>query len=343
VGRLRFGLEVSSGFDQAGAPMRDRYLQVLRQVRLARELGFDGIFCGQYYVRDPAPFLQPWPLLAGVAHEAGDMNLGTGVLLLSLLHPIDVAEQAATVDIISNGHFVLGVGGAYGEELEHFGIDRKTRGKRVEEMIDVIRLLWEGEPFSYDGQHFQLRNVTPTLLPVQRPGPQIWIGASADVVVRRAGRIADSCLFGPHSALETLERQGRLFLETYAEHHDGARPPAHSLMRETFVAEDRDTAWATARPYLERQYQELYVEHGQDKELPPEDRFDLPFDDLARDRFAVGDPADVAADLERYVDLGFDYFVLQPPWFGVSPEANEECIRLLGTEVMPKLQAYAGA
>jgi alkanesulfonate monooxygenase SsuD/methylene tetrahydromethanopterin reductase-like flavin-dependent oxidoreductase (luciferase family) len=340
---MRFGLDVASGLDQARAPMRECYLQVLRQVRLAREAGFDGIFCGQYYVRDQAPFLQPWPLLAGLSREAGAMQLVTGVVLLPLLHPIDVAEQAATVDVISDGRFVLGVGGAYGRELEHFGIDRKTRGKRVEEMIEIIRLLWLGEPFSYEGSHFRLRDVRPTLLPVQRPGPQIWLAASADAVVRRAGRIADSCYFGPHSNLETLERQGALFLETYAEHHDGARPPAHSLNRETFVAEDREVAWRISRPYLERQYQDLYVVHGQDKELPPEDRFDIPFEELSRDRFVVGSPDDVVADLKRYIDLGFDYLVLRPPWCQVAPEANDECIRVLGTDVIPRLKAYANA
>jgi alkanesulfonate monooxygenase SsuD/methylene tetrahydromethanopterin reductase-like flavin-dependent oxidoreductase (luciferase family) len=339
---VRFGLELASGLDRSGTPMRPRYLEVVEQVRLAREVGFDGVFTPQYYVREDAPILQPWPLLAAVAGEAGDLTIGTGVVLLSLLHPIDVAEEVATLDVISNGRMILGVGGAYGRELEHFGIDRKTRGKRVEEMVEIIRLLWRGEAFDFEGQHFQLHGVQPTLLPVQRPGPQIWLGASADVVVRRAGRIADSCLFGPHSNLETLERQGQLFLDTYAEHHGGAAPPAHSVMRETFVAADTETAWRIARPYLERQYLELYVAHGQYDELPPEDSPDIGFDALARDRFVVGSPDDVVEDLKRYLDLGFDYLVLQPPWFGVEAGPNLECIRLLGTEVIPRLRAYAG-
>lgn len=341
----RFGLEVSSPWNLLSeeGTMRDCYERVVRQTQLARDGGFDGVFSGHYYVRYPVPILQPWPLLGRLAAEAGEMQIGTGILLISLLHPIDVAEEAATLDVLCDGRFILGVGAAYGEELDHFGIDRRTRGRRVEEMVEIIRALWRGEPFDYAGRFFQLNGVRPTLLPLQQPGPEIWLAANADAAVRRAARIAETCFFSPHASLATLLRQRDLFLTTYAEAGRGDRPAWLPLMRETFVAESASEATALMRPYVERQYHELYLEHGQDKVMPRgDDRFDLPIEELTRDRFIVGDPEQCAAEIARYLDAGFDYLVLQPPWCEVDDAAKERCITLLGSEVIPRAKAMAG-
>lgn len=344
---VKFGIELGSAWNlvtEHGRTLRDCFERVLRQTQVARDVGFDGVFTGHYYVRYPVPILQAWPLLGRLAAESGDMQLGTGILLMTLLHPIDIAEEAATLDVLSNGRFVLGVGAAYGEELEHFGIDRRTRGKRVNETVDVIRALWRGERFDYSGEFFNMSGVQPTVLPIQRPGPEIWLAANADAAVRRAGRIADTCFFSPHVTLDTLVRQRELFLNTYAEAGRGDGPEWMPVMREAFVAETASEARALMRPYVERQYHQLYLEHGQDKVMPAgDDRFDLPIEELTRDRFIVGDPEECAAEIARYVDAGFNYLVLQPPWCEVDDAANERCIALLGTEVIPRVKATAGA
>lgn len=262
---------------------------------------------------------------------------------MPLLHPIDVAEEAATLDIISDGRFILGVGAAYGNELEHFGVDRKTRGKRLEEGIEVVRAMWRGEPFDHSGQFFDLKDIHPTLLPVQQPGPEIWTAANADAAVRRAARIADSCFFSPHAALPTLERQLELFLTTYAEAGRGDSPTWIPVMREIFVAESAAEATRITQPYIRRQYHEMYVEHGQDKVMPGDDnRFDLPIDELTRDRFIIGDPDQCAAEILRYVEAGFNYLVLQPPWNEVPDEEKERCIEMIGSEVIPRVKAMVG-
>jgi alkanesulfonate monooxygenase SsuD/methylene tetrahydromethanopterin reductase-like flavin-dependent oxidoreductase (luciferase family) len=347
VTEIRFGLEISSAWNlvtEQERTLRDCFERVVRQTRLARDSGWDGVFTGHYYVRYPVPILQAWPLLGRLAAESGEMQLGTGILLMTLLHPIDVAEEAATLDVLCDGRFILGVGAAYGEELEHFGIDRRTRGKRVSEMIDVIRALWRGEQFDYNGEFFDMHGVRPTVLPVQRPGPEIWLAANADAAVRRAARVADTCFFSPHVTLETLVRQRKLFLDTYAEESRGDSPEWLPVMREAFVAETESEARALMRPYVERQYHQLYLEHGQDKVMPEgDDRFDLPIEELTRDRFIVGDPEACAAEIARYVDAGFDYIVLQPPWCEVDDAANERCITLLGSEVFPRVKEMVGA
>jgi alkanesulfonate monooxygenase SsuD/methylene tetrahydromethanopterin reductase-like flavin-dependent oxidoreductase (luciferase family) len=84
------------------------------------------------------------------------------------------------------------------------------------------------------------------------------------------------------------------------------------------------------------------VEHGQDKMMPADDhRLDLPIEELSRDRFIFGDPERCAAEIARYVDAGFNYLVLQPPWCEVADEANERSIALLGREVIPRVKDMA--
>ncbi|MFF0227146.1 LLM class flavin-dependent oxidoreductase [Streptomyces sp. NPDC004629] len=344
---VRFGLELGSAWNlltEQGRSLHDCYRRSLRQTQVAERVGFDAIFTGHYYARYPVPILQPWPLLGNLASFAGDMQLGTGILLLPLLHPMDVAEEAATVDVLSEGRFILGVGAAYGEELDHFGIEKKTRGRRVEEMIEIIRAMWRGDRFDFSGDFFELKGVEPTLLPHSQAGPEIWLAANADAAVRRAARIADTCFFSPHANLTTLGRQQDLFLEHYGAAERGPRPTWLPLMREAFVAETTAEAKRLVRPYVERQYHELYISHGQDKVMPADDdRFDLPIDELAHERFIIGDPETAVQEIMKYVERGFNYLVLQVPWCEVDDAANERAIELLGTEVFPRVRELCGA
>lgn len=333
---MKYGLELEVGADQSRAPLRPKYEAFRNHVLAARDSGYDGIFHGQWFVRESTSLAQPIPILASIAEDADPMTIGTGILLLPLLHPIEVAEHAATLDVISNGRFILGVGAGYGDEFEAFEVDRKTRGRRFEESVEVIKQLWGPGPVSFEGEHFKMNGVTPALATVQDPRPEIWVAASGDIAVRRAARIADACFIGPHVTAPTVERQIRLFRDTRAEY---AQPPATCmpLMREAFVAETREEAWRMAKPYLERAYRELYMQHGQHKEMPQgEDDFDLPFEELARDRFIIGDPSDARAEVERYAEMGVDYLVLHTPYFGLTPEQVERCIRLFGSDVIAK-------
>ena len=93
--------------------LRARFETLIEQTHLARDYGFDCVHAGQHYLHWPLQMLQPIPLLGRLAGEAGDMELGTSIILLTLLHPVDMAEQIATLDIMTGGRFVFGVGLGY--------------------------------------------------------------------------------------------------------------------------------------------------------------------------------------------------------------------------------------
>ena len=177
----------------AQADMRQAFTHHLEQAAAIREGGFDAIWIGQHYLTFPEQFFQTTPLLARLAAEAGSMLVGTNLLLLPLHNVIDVAEQYATMDIITGGRLILGVGLGYrNQEYEAFDVERRTRAARFEERIQALQLLWTQDRASFAGTHVRFTDVSIRPRPLQTPRPPIWIGAAADAAIERAARLGDA-------------------------------------------------------------------------------------------------------------------------------------------------------
>jgi alkanesulfonate monooxygenase SsuD/methylene tetrahydromethanopterin reductase-like flavin-dependent oxidoreductase (luciferase family) len=333
---MKFGLGLSVQHPPHDSQVQ-RFADHVEQVRLARAVGFASVWASQHYLSHPFSYFQPIPTLARLAGEAEGMALGTGVLLLPLLHPVDVAEQLATLDVICGGRLVCGVGLGYRDaENAAMGQDPRGRVGRLVEGLALLERLWTGEPVTHAGAHFALRDVRISMPPVQRPRPPIWLAANGDVGVRRAARLADAWLMNPHTTLDTLARQLALFHRTRA---DAGRVPVTEipLLREGYLAPVTGAAMEEARPHLEPKY-EAYRSWEQDRALPPGESFDLGFEALARDRFVIGDPARVVDELQRYRErLGVTTVVFRLQWPGLPQERVLRSIRLLGERVLPRL------
>ena len=127
---MRFGIMMRGQFP-AGEPVAERFQEMLAQARLAEELGFDSLAKGSHYSSHPLRDMQQIPFLARVAAEAPSLRLITGVLLLPLHKPLDVAEQVGTLDIITGGKAIFGCGVGYRDvEFAAFGTRRGERGRR---------------------------------------------------------------------------------------------------------------------------------------------------------------------------------------------------------------------
>lgn len=317
-------------------PQAARFQEHVEQVRLARAVGFSSVWASQHYLSDPFTYFQPIPTLARIAADAGGMTLGTGVLLLPLHHPVEVAEQIATLDVIAGGRFVFGVGLGYRDvENEAMGQSPKDRVGRLVEGLDVVERLWNGEPVTYSGTHFSLRDVRISMRPLQRPRPPIWLAANGDAGVRRAARLGDAWLMNPHATLGTLERQLALFRQA---RQALGRPPTADvpLIKECYVAPETATAVAEAAVFLDAKYR-AYRSWEQDKALPAGESFDASFAELARDRFVIGDPVRVAEEITRYRErLGVTTMIFRLQWPGMDQAKVLRSIRLLGEKVLPK-------
>jgi alkanesulfonate monooxygenase SsuD/methylene tetrahydromethanopterin reductase-like flavin-dependent oxidoreductase (luciferase family) len=316
-------------------PQAARFGEHVEQVRLARAVGFSSVWASQHYLSDPFTYFQPIPTLARVAADADGMTLGTGVLLLPLHHPVEVAEQIATLDVIAGGRFVFGVGLGYRDvENEAMGHAPRERVGRLVEGLDVIERLWNGEPVTYHGEHFRLREVRISMRPLQRPRPRIWLAANSDAGVTRAARLGDAWLMNPHATLATLERQQALFR---AARQELGRPPAAEvpLIKECYVAPETATALAEAAVFLDAKYR-AYRRWEQDKALPAGERWSPGFEELARDRFVIGDPVRVREEIARCRErLGVTTLIVRLQWPGMDQAKVLRSIRLLGEKVLP--------
>ncbi len=331
---MRFGIGLSVQHRPEESQVR-RLQEHVEQVRLARAVGFTSVWASQHYLSAPFTYFQPIPTLARVAAEADGMSLGTGVILLPLHHPVTLAEELATLDVVSGGRLVVGLGLGYRDvENAAVGHDPRQRVGRFVEALEVLGRLWSGEPVSHEGRHFKLRDVRISMPPVQRPRPPLWLAANSDGGVRRAARLGDAWLMNPHAALDTLVRQQALFQQTRSE--AGLPPAAETpLIKECYVAESATAAVAEARPFLEEKYQ-AYRGWEQDKALPPGERWSPSFEELARDRFVLGDPLRVREEIARFRErLGVTSVLFRLQWPGMEQERVLRSIRLLGERVLP--------
>ncbi|HEX2810263.1 MAG TPA: LLM class flavin-dependent oxidoreductase [Kineosporiaceae bacterium] len=333
-GDVRLGLYLS-GQHPPGVSAAAAVREHLEQVELARELRFVSVWAPQHFLSNPFQMFQPIPLLARVAAAADGMTIGTGVLLLTLLNPVECAENAATLDAIAGGRFVLGVGMGYrASENAAFGVEG-GRARLFERKLDVVRRLLAGETVTATGDGFELTQARLPLVP--EVPPPIWIAAHSDRAVRRAALLGDAWFVSPHTSLEELERQ----MQTYRVDRAGAGlPPAPvtPVLKDVCVAASDEEALRIAGPFLQAKY-EAYVEWGQSDVLPGTDTLRREFAELSQGgRFVLGSPSTCAAILADHVDrLGADHFVCRLQWPGMPQADVLRSMRLLAEEVLPEL------
>lgn len=309
----------------------------VEQVRVMRESGFDSVWVGQHYLTYPEQFLQTTPLLARLAAEAGPMAVGTNLLLLPLHDPVQIAEQYATMDIITGGRLILGVGLGYREiEYETFGVHAKTRVSRFIEGVDVVKRLWAEDNATFEGKHFRFRNLSIRPRPLQRPRPPVWIGATTDAAVMRAAVIGDAWIGSPLTTLTIARRQASLYAQS---RRDAGLPAATELAKcvEVGIAVDRKRAFERAA-YALIKYRSYYS-WGQGEIAPGDSGADMSIENLAKDRFIVGTPEDcVRGCLEHRDLLGVTHLIVRFNFPRMPQSEILDQIRLFGRTVIPEVR-----
>jgi probable F420-dependent oxidoreductase len=170
---------------------------------LAEELGYDSLWTGEHMAlpspktspshRDPThPFLDPLLALAYLSGRTTRILFGTGVLLLPQRHPVQLAKELASLDILSNGRLLVGFGVGYLEsEMSAVGIDPRTRVGRAEEYLQAIRTLWCDESPSFQGEFVSFDGIDAYPRPMTVGGPPVILGGNSDAAIRRAARLGD--------------------------------------------------------------------------------------------------------------------------------------------------------
>ena len=316
-------------------PMHQQIEDLSDVVRRAKSLGFMGIYTPQHWAGYPTVWVQPIPLLARLAPEAKDLRLITGVMLLPLLNPLDLAEQVITLDHISNGHFTLGLGLGYREtELEAFKTNRRERVGRFEESLSLMKLLWSGEEISFEGQHWQIHNARVSIPPVQKPHPPIWIAAQSKGAARRAAAIGDACVLGPQQAWDDIRALAKVYWEAL-EGEDRVSSGLLGAHRSMAIARDRETAVREAEAAAAgkaRMYGGWDMQERTTVNLGLSGKREL--DDWA----IVGSPEECAETITRcYHEQGLRYVGLGFLNLPREHTARLEYLQLISEELIPRL------
>ncbi|MFQ5997841.1 MAG: LLM class F420-dependent oxidoreductase [Candidatus Bathyarchaeia archaeon] len=166
--------------------------------KFAEKLGFESLWVSDHlFIPRPladeySNYLEPINTLSFVAAVTERVKLGTSVLVLPLRNPIVVAREAVTIDHLSNGRLILGVGAGWLEdEFRAVNIPISERGRILEEQVNVLRSLWIEDQPDFEGRYTRLKNIAFEPKPVQTEGPPIWIGGNSEAAIRKAARIGD--------------------------------------------------------------------------------------------------------------------------------------------------------
>ncbi len=239
----------------------------------------------------PVPVPEVMTTLAAVAARTVKLKFGPSVIVLPYRTPVVAAKEMATIDWLSRGRLfpAVGVGVELPREFEASGVPFKERGKRTDEAIHVIRLLWTQDEVSFQGEFFKLDRVSVFPKPWQNL-PPIWIGGKSEAAIRRTARLGDGWI--PSFITPAEFRAGVERVRELAKVSGREVPEDHfGTLISYAIAPSRDTAAAIAEPYLQR---------GRVDEA------------TLRECTAFGPPEVLIAKIEEYVKGGGSKFILRP-------------------------------
>jgi alkanesulfonate monooxygenase SsuD/methylene tetrahydromethanopterin reductase-like flavin-dependent oxidoreductase (luciferase family) len=322
----------------AGQDLGAQWREHIEQVTAARDVGFGFVSVGTHVVVHPFQYFNIYPWLARLTAAAPDLTLVSSVVLVPLAHPLDVAEQVATLDVLSGGRFRFGCGLGYRPvEFDIFQTSLRHRAPRFEESLTVMRRLWTEERVTHHGRFFDLDDVALSVRPVQQPHPPVWIATNSEPATRRAALMGDAPFWSPFLGGDVLRRHHELYEQVRREAGRPA-PTEVPIAREFSIGRTRAEAVAEGQAGMVRKW-EVYAEHGLQGSLSEDDKQLVDdFEVMARETFILGDPAQCADEILRYADeFGITHMKLRLQYPGMSHEKVMERIALTG-QVIDKLR-----
>jgi probable F420-dependent oxidoreductase len=321
-------------------PGQDPFDEQLRLSEQAEQYGFDGVFFGDRMLaaveQDGAGVYRSshtdlLVTLTAVAARTRRIQLGSLVLVVPLRHPVPLAKSIASLDLLSRGRLVLGVGSGWNEaEFEAVGLHRRDGVRRLRESLAIMRRLWGGEHVDFEGRHFHLRDVAVEPLPARRGGPPVWMGSF--LPARRR--------------LDELPAQLDRSLRSVAELGDGWAPVVYTqLAKRTVEPSVLGAAWRRLAEHAAaagRAVPHLALSHWFHVVESPSDREDLERGlgvffhgtlEQAKETYLIGTADEIASKLTRLTsETG------PPAWVIFSMlVAGDRQLELLRERVLPLL------
>ena len=256
----------------------------------AEQLCFRDLWVTENVVDHVVSF-DPVAILTVAAAVTTRIGVGASVIVLPVQHPVRVAHQWATLDYVSNGRAILGIGIGREHHYRQFEVPQQSRVARFREQVELIKALWTEPKVTHHGRFYQLDDATIVLKPVQKPHPPIWMGVGHPNAIRRAASIADGWMGSGGSTIAAFAHSVPLLREALVQ--AGRNPDAFPISKRIFIAVDKRAE--VARRELNRWFVEVYHD-------PP-----------GTDASGIhGTPEQVRERLEEVVAMGANHLLLNP-------------------------------
>ena len=306
MSEVKFGVSVSEYYDLKEA---------IHTAKGIEELGFDSLWMTEN-VRSEAASLEPLIALGIIASHTTRIAFGPAVVLLPLRNPVGLAHAAVTLDRLSGGRFLLGIGagGDAPDGFNAYGVPMSERGRRCDEALEVMKRLWTETTTTFNGKYFSFTDYGLGARPVQKPHPPIWLGgARSEAVLRRVARYADAFYPTRLTPPELARQYNRI--EGYArEYGRDMTSFVKSVYLRFSVGSTVEEARERACRALMQRYR-IQADHPLITVLKP------------RENCIVGTSKDCIETLEKYIEVGATHIVLDPA--------------CAGEEILPQFETFA--
>jgi alkanesulfonate monooxygenase SsuD/methylene tetrahydromethanopterin reductase-like flavin-dependent oxidoreductase (luciferase family) len=324
---------------QSSKTVFDRGVEIAKH---ADKLGFDSIWCAEHHFSTYGYLSRPLQYATHLASVTERIRVGSAVVVLPLHHPLIVAEEIGTADVLSNGRLDVGFGRGYQPyEFARLGLDLKDSRERFEEAVDIILKAFEGKPFGYDGKHYSFGETSIFPLPIQEPRPPIWVvGQSQESIaasVRRGFNIVSGGFGVPLERLREF-RKGYDAMDISPETKKKIRI---STQRPVYVTHDESEIPAIVEQARWNMRVTLSLRGGRER-VEGGRAIAVPYDnepsteELLSQYFVIGTPKQCIAKIEAIREaMGIDHFNASC-WFGdLAQEKVLRSMEMFAKEVMP--------
>jgi alkanesulfonate monooxygenase SsuD/methylene tetrahydromethanopterin reductase-like flavin-dependent oxidoreductase (luciferase family) len=301
----------------------------------AEQLGYASTFLVEHHFTGWHQVSATLMLLTALAMRTSTLRLGTAVIVLPWHNPVLLAEQAATLDLISGGRFDFGIGKGYRHsEFHGFQIAPEEAEARFDETVALMTRAWTTrERFSHRGRFWRFEDIVVEPPPMQRPHPPLWVAAGSEASIRRAAARGFNLILDQYASAQQLGERIRIYRAERAARGLTSSPTQVVVARQLYIAKDAaDTQAALAR-------QAAYTQRTVDVSRAPDARRGshvLAYVDKAggtEENALYGTPDQICAGLEALHAAGVDYVLL-------TVQGGAEQVRRFAREIMP---AFAGA